>query len=1059
MQNRLSSAPFLLRQFNCRLSLFFLILSLFAPAVALAVPTSSDQALRVVQYWLFQNPKPLKSHMGTEVRDLVTFDDEQGIPLYHVVNLKPEGFVIISGDDDVEPIIAFVPRGEFDSSDVSPLSAMVNQDISLRVETARKREISTKRLGVTSGALSSSQEKWLRLDKAVHVGAMAPKLAIMDAADVWVTPFLESKWGQGTENNGELCYNRFTPSNRFAGCVATAMSQVMYHFKYPTEGVGTPSFQISVDGGAFQDENLLGGEGDGEPYKWHLMEDGPGIEDATHREAIGYLLHDAGVSVNMAYGIRVSIANTLRGGTRLVDTFDYSNAKLGIKAIHQELPEENRNKMMNPNLDAGFPVILSVKYHNVANGTWVGHAVVSDGYGYDNQTLYHHLSMGWSGRDDAWYNLPDIDADTHPLNLVQSVVYNIYTPDNNPDNSETGEIISGRVTDSNGLPIPGVEITAVRDGGGTYLDTTNDKGIYALVKVDSNSVYMITALQNGYSFDAYDNIDHAKVSTLISEDDKINTGNVWGVDFSGVSLDPIRATLTTQAVTNIGNTTATGNGTITEQGNAEWINHGMCWGETPNPDYTDQCSSEGSVRPVGAFTSSMTQLSPGTRYYVRAYIFHRLGRSYGNEVEFSTAQETLPTVTTSAVTNIGLTSATGMGSISTTGSTGVVQHGVCWGLSENPVTTGTCTRQGVAGTGDFSGPITGLIAGTMYHVRAYAVNGMGTAYGNDVLFTTNGYSLPTLASFAATDVSATNATVSGSIFVAGNPLPMSQHGFCWDNSAGIDISDTCSDLGPRSKIGSFSESLSGLTPRSTYYVRPYAINAAGIAYGPERSFTTDNSDGGEMVVTGAVRSITGKSAVGSGYLTIPTNLTLTQHGVCWSKSSPPTVDDFCSKRGEATKIVNFTSSITGLSSGITYYVRAYGSRNAATAYGDEVSFTTAIEAMVTTGSVVPANDRAIGIGSIVSLGGPNPSRHGFCWSTTPNPTTADRYLDLGPISSTGPFAAILTGLSPATTYHVRAYVTNNFGTSYGLNTSFTTGGIAGSSWSLFLPAILSAARP
>jgi len=96
-----------------------------------------------------------------------------------------------------------------------------------------------------------------------------------------------------------------------------------------------------------------------------------------------------------------------------------------------------------------------------ANG---GHAIVADGYGYDSTTLYHHLNMGWSGLDNAWYNLPTINADGYDFTSVVNCAYNIYT-------SGSGEIISGRVFDVNGNPVSGATVRAVLVGGSTWRPT------------------------------------------------------------------------------------------------------------------------------------------------------------------------------------------------------------------------------------------------------------------------------------------------------------------------------------------------------------------------------------------------------------------------------------------------------------------------------------------------------------------------------------------------------------------------------------------------------------
>ena len=84
---------------------------------------------------------------------------------------------------------------------------------------------------------------------------------------------------------------------------------------------------------------------------------------------------------------------------------------------------------------------------------------------------------------------------------------------------------------------------------------------------------------------------------------------------------------------------------------------------------------------------------------------------------------------------------------------------------------------------------------------------------------------------------------------------------------------------------------------------------------------------------------------------------------------------------------------------------------------------------------------ATGNGTIVSLGSTNPTQHGFVWDTAPNPTIAlSTKTEMGPRSATGAFAGSLTGLSPSTLYHVRAYATNTLGTAYGNDVTFTSGG-------------------
>ncbi|MGC8863822.1 MAG: carboxypeptidase-like regulatory domain-containing protein, partial [Armatimonadota bacterium] len=135
--------------------------------------------------------------------------------------------------------------------------------------------------------------------------------------------------------------------------------------------------------------------------------------------------------------------------------------------------------------------------------------------GYDHSTLYHHLNMGWAGLDDAWYNLPNVDTTSRTYDAVTGCIYNIYT-------EGSGEIISGRVTDSAGVPIAGAVVTA-----SLYTAVTDAKGLYALAPVPSNTSFTVQVRKDGYLFaDRY-------VTTGYSQSGGINAGNLWGIDLVG----------------------------------------------------------------------------------------------------------------------------------------------------------------------------------------------------------------------------------------------------------------------------------------------------------------------------------------------------------------------------------------------------------------------------------------------------------------------------------------------------------------------------------------------
>ena len=361
------------------------------PLQSFALPTSQKQAERIVVNWLAMDHQPLETLIGSQVSDILTFDGDDAQPLYHIVYLNPQGFVIVAGDDLVEPIIGFAAAGAYDDSLDNPLGALVKQDVPARVMRARGMERQGKINGteyLSDKILEAAKRKWSLLDRE---GKAEPKeFGLPAISDVRVAPLLQTKWNQRTESGGDhLCYNIYTPSNYPCGCVATAFAQIMRFWGFPTTGVGTATFNILVDNTAVT-RSLRGGDDAGGAYLWSSMDVGPSVPELSHREAIGRLTHDAGISVNMSYKSGGSGTDTLKIADAFKDTFGYSSAVKGYNSLNN-LDAAERNHMANSNLDAGYPVAFGI------TGIAGGHAIVGDGYGYNTSTMYTHLNMGWGG--------------------------------------------------------------------------------------------------------------------------------------------------------------------------------------------------------------------------------------------------------------------------------------------------------------------------------------------------------------------------------------------------------------------------------------------------------------------------------------------------------------------------------------------------------------------------------------------------------------------------------------------------------------------------------------
>ena len=507
-----------------------------------------------------------------------------------------------------------------------------------------------------------------------------------------------------------------------------------------------------------------------------------------------------------------------------------------------------------------------------------------------------------------------------------------------------------------------------------------------------------------------------------------------------IAVTATAPTVTTQAVSSITSTTATGNGNITALGSPNPTAHGVCWNTTGTPTLSDSKTDEGAASATGAFTSSMSGLTANTTYYVRAYATNTAGTSYGSQVTFTTSANTAPTVTTQAVSSLTSTTATGNGNITALGSPNPTAHGVCWNTTGTPTLSDSKTDEGAAfATGAFTSSMSGLTANTTYYVRAYATNTAGTSYGSQVSFTTSANTAPTVTTQAVSSVGTTMATGNGNITALGSPNPTA-HGVCWNTTGTPTISDSKTDEGAASATGTFTSSMSGLTASTTYYVRAYATNTAGTSYGSQVSFTTSATTA-PTVTTQAVGSVGTTTATGNGDITALGSPNPTAHGVCWNTTGTPTTSDSKTDEGAASATGAFTSSMSGLTASTTYYVRAYATNTAGTSYGSQVSFTTSANTAptVTTQAVSSVGTTtATGNGNITALGSPNPTAHGVCWNTTGTPTTSDSKTDEGAASATGAFTSSMSGLTASTTYYVRAYATNTAGTSYGSQVSFTT---------------------
>ena len=511
---------------------------------------------------------------------------------------------------------------------------------------------------------------------------------------------------------------------------------------------------------------------------------------------------------------------------------------------------------------------------------------------------------------------------------------------------------------------------------------------------------------------------------------KNQQGTAYGAEVSFAALEGLPVVVT-QEVTDITSSSGKGHGEVTDQGGSAVTERGVCWSTEPSPTVSGSHGHSGTG--TGEFEISISNLMPGTTYYVRAYAKNSQGLAYGENKTFTTGANK-PTVATSDATSITQTTAQGGGEVSDDGGATVTERGVCWSTSHSPTVSDAHSSSGT-GMGSFTVEMNSLEPGTKYYIRAYATNSQGTAYGSEKSFTTQA-GLPTVITGEISNITQTTAKGGGNVTDDGG-ASVTERGICWSTSHNPTTSGSQANSG--TGTGNYTVSMTGLTANTKYYVRAYAINSQGTSYGNELSFTTSLNVSSPTVTTSQVTEITETTATGGGNVTADGNATVTERGICWSTSHNPTTNGSHASSGTGTG--SFTVNITGLTSGTTYYVRAYAINSAGTSYGSEVSFTTLVTVTpptVTTSQVTNIGQTtATGGGNVTSDGNATVTERGICWNTSHNPTTSGSHAAASS-GGTGTFTVNMTGLTANTTYYVRAYAKNSAGTVYGSEVSFMT---------------------
>ena len=511
-----------------------------------------------------------------------------------------------------------------------------------------------------------------------------------------------------------------------------------------------------------------------------------------------------------------------------------------------------------------------------------------------------------------------------------------------------------------------------------------------------------------------------------------NVGEVLGETVSFTTLSKKWPTMGSTSVTNVTTNSATLNGIVTSAGTSTVKERGFCISTAETPTIADSCIAVGSG--IGSFNYTLTELDDGVTFYVRAYATSEVGTEYGETISFTTASAQLPIISTKSVSEITLNSATLYGQLESEGTSSVTEKGFCYSTtSQTPTLLDEHVIVNGSTIGSFSSVLTSLSEGTTYYFRAYATNNKGTAYGETISFTTQ--SLPETSTIEVSNITTNSAILRFNVISEGSS-PVTEKGFCYSTKKEYPtIADYKVAYG--SGIGECATTIASLLQGTTYYVRAYATNSNGTAYGETIWFTT-KIPSLPTVKTNSSYSISFTTATISGIVSSDESADVTERGVCWGTTRNPTIEN--NKKASGSGIGEFSVKITSLSEGATYYARAYAINTNGIAYGEQITFTTLKTIYlptVTIGTVSNVSYTTATIsGSVTNDGGADVTERGICWATTSNPTISKYKQSSG--SGTGSFSVSLSNLNEGTTYYVRAYAINSVGTAYGEQISFET---------------------
>jgi hypothetical protein len=314
---------------------------------------------------------------------------KNGAAVYHIVNFSSGGFVVIAAEQSVTPVLCYGYSGVFDHANIPPAVARWMDDYAAQIELSR-----------ISGyqAAPEVSAEWDRLMENPYI---APTLK----SNKSVAPLLHSTWNQGKYYNDFCPADPLGPDGRtYAGCVPTAMGQIMNYFRHPQQGMGSYKYYHA-------DYDTISADFGATTYFWDDMP----LSLMTYNDAIAQLLFHLGVSVDLNYGPNGSGMYNHKAAYSLRTYFGYAPA---TEYVFRDTCTLNWSKLLTDHLDQGIPLYYA-GWADTINVS--GHAFVCDGY---QDTSYFHFNWGWGGTFDGYFYIDNLTPGGSDFTLDHELIIN-----------------------------------------------------------------------------------------------------------------------------------------------------------------------------------------------------------------------------------------------------------------------------------------------------------------------------------------------------------------------------------------------------------------------------------------------------------------------------------------------------------------------------------------------------------------------------------------------------------------------------------------------------------